>query len=69
MSGPLRVLILDDSPADAELAVAELRRAGFDPEWERVDTQADFRRRFRPIRTLYSPTAACPSSLPCKPWS
>ena len=27
---------------DAELMVHELRRAGFDPQWQRVDTEADF---------------------------
>lgn len=42
MSGPLRALILEGNPADAELVVAELRYAGFDLEWERVDTRADF---------------------------
>ena len=36
MSRPLRVLILEDRPADTEL-----RRTGFDPEWRRVETEAD----------------------------
>jgi signal transduction histidine kinase len=36
----LRVLIVEDSPADAELVVLELRRAGFAPEPARVDTPA-----------------------------
>ncbi|HZQ49169.1 MAG TPA: response regulator [Candidatus Dormibacteraeota bacterium] len=40
---PLRVLIVEDSPADAELAVQELRRDGFEPRWERVETEADYR--------------------------
>lgn len=39
---PLRVLIAEDNAADADLIVHELRRAGFDPEWERVDTEAAF---------------------------
>lgn len=43
MPVPLRVLILEDSPADAELMLHELRRAGFDPDWVRVDTEADYR--------------------------
>jgi PAS domain S-box-containing protein len=38
----LRVLILEDRPADAELMVAELRRQGFDPDWTRVETETDF---------------------------
>ena len=35
---PLRVLIVEDSPADAELMLRELRRGGFAPIHERVDT-------------------------------
>ena len=42
MAIPLRVLILEDRPADAELMVHELRRAGFEPVWERVETEADY---------------------------
>lgn len=42
MSTPLRVLILEDHPADAELMMHELRRAGFDPTWNRVETEPDF---------------------------
>lgn len=38
----LRVLIVEDDPLDAELAVRELRKSGYDPEWQRVDTRADF---------------------------
>jgi signal transduction histidine kinase/DNA-binding NarL/FixJ family response regulator len=37
---PLRVLIVEDSPADAELAVMELRRARLAPEATRVETRA-----------------------------
>ena len=39
----LKVLILEDQPTDAELMVAELHRAGYEPDWRRVDTEADFR--------------------------
>ncbi|MGE3539372.1 MAG: ATP-binding protein [Candidatus Tectimicrobiota bacterium] len=39
---PVRVLILEDRPADAVLMVQELRRAGFDPVWRRVDTEEDY---------------------------
>jgi PAS domain S-box-containing protein len=42
MPQPLKVLIAEDNPADADLVVRELRRAGFEPEWQRVDTEAAF---------------------------
>ena len=42
MSKPLRVLVLEDNALDAEVVIRELRRAGFDPEWKRVETKADF---------------------------
>lgn len=42
MPKPVRVLILEDQPSDAELALLELRRAGYAPECERVDTEKDF---------------------------
>jgi PAS domain S-box-containing protein len=42
MTVPLRVLILEDRPADALLMVHELRRAGFDPVWQRVETEEDY---------------------------
>jgi len=42
MTPPLHLLILEDCEADAELMLHELRRAGFDPQWQRVDTEADF---------------------------
>ncbi len=38
MSIPLRVLLVEDSLADAELTLAELRRGGYQPLHERVDT-------------------------------
>lgn len=38
VSKPLRVLIVEDSPDDALLVLRELRRGGFDPVYERVDT-------------------------------
>lgn len=44
MSGrPIRLLILEDNADDAELALGELRRAGFDPTWHRVDDEAGFK--------------------------
>jgi DNA-binding NtrC family response regulator len=42
MTTPLKILIAEDSIDDVELVVAELRRAGFDPTWKRVDTEPDF---------------------------
>ena len=42
MANPIRVLILEDRRADAELMVAELRRAEFEPQWDLVDTEAAF---------------------------
>jgi C4-dicarboxylate-specific signal transduction histidine kinase len=38
MDSPLRVLVVDDSADDVELLIAALRRSGYEPEWERVDT-------------------------------
>ena len=42
MSRPLRVLLLEDRQDDARLILHELRRAGFEPAGERVETEADF---------------------------
>ncbi len=42
MSTKLKVLIVEDSAADAELALHELRRAGYDPEWKRVETEPEY---------------------------
>lgn len=39
---PLRVLVLEDNAVDAEMVVHALRRAGFDPDWKRVETKVDF---------------------------
>jgi len=44
MITPLKVLILEDREADAELMAYELRRAGFQPQWQRVDNQEDYAR-------------------------
>jgi two-component system sensor histidine kinase UhpB len=40
MGVPLRVLLVEDSEDDALLLVRMLRRGGFDPTWDRVDTAA-----------------------------
>lgn len=39
---PIQVLILEDREADAELMVYELHQAGFDPNWQRIDSETDF---------------------------
>ncbi|HUC83594.1 MAG TPA: response regulator, partial [Candidatus Acidoferrales bacterium] len=36
------ILIAEDSPEDAALLVRELRHAGFDPRWKRVEREPDF---------------------------
>ena len=40
----LYLLILEDNPDDAELAVKELERNGFNVKWTRVDTEKTFRK-------------------------
>jgi signal transduction histidine kinase/DNA-binding response OmpR family regulator len=41
MGTPLSVLIVEDSEDDARLVVRELRRAGYDPSYQRVETAAE----------------------------
>ncbi len=45
---PIRVLVAEDVPAHAELNLRELRRAGFDPQWVRVDTEPAFLEKLSP---------------------
>ena len=42
MSNPIRVLIVEDRPEDAELMQYQLRQNGFDPDWTRVDRESDY---------------------------
>jgi DNA-binding NtrC family response regulator len=42
MNKPLQLLIVEDRPEDAEMLLFELKRAGFDPQWTRVDTEPEF---------------------------
>jgi len=44
----IRVLILEDNPSDADLMVDELRRAGLDPQWKRVEIEQEFAARLTP---------------------
>ena len=43
VSRPLRVLIVEDSSDDALLVLRELRRGGFEPDYQRVETPEDLR--------------------------
>ncbi|MFZ4774088.1 MAG: response regulator [Terrimicrobiaceae bacterium] len=45
---PLQLLIVEDSPEDAELMVVELRRSGFDPVWHRVEDETSYLEALRP---------------------
>lgn len=45
---PLKILLAEDNPADAELMLRELRLAGFEVENERVETEAEFLSRLDP---------------------
>ncbi len=60
MPRPLNLLIVEDSPDDAELLVLELRRAGFAPKWKRVETEADFLKELRLLPDLI----LCDYSMP-----
>ena len=42
MATSLRVLILEDRSADAELMLHALRRAGYELDWRRVETELDY---------------------------
>lgn len=47
MKTPIRVLIAEDKSADAALVLRALRQADFEPEWERVETEAAFLEQLR----------------------
>ena len=42
MAVPLKLLILEDRPADAELLLFELQDAGYEADWQRVDSETDY---------------------------
>ncbi len=52
MTTPLNVLIVEDRTADAKLMLAELRQAGFESHWCRVDTEADYLAHLEPVPDL-----------------
>jgi PAS domain S-box-containing protein len=41
-SVPIRVLLLEDRAEDGELILHELRKSGFAPSWERLETEAEY---------------------------
>ena len=43
MRTPVRILIVEDQPADAELMVEALEDSGFDVSWQLVSTEATYR--------------------------
>ena len=43
MPSPIHVLIVEDSPDDAQLLLMELSRGGFDPVAKRVETAEEMR--------------------------
>jgi DNA-binding response OmpR family regulator len=42
MSEAIRVVIVEDDAADADLMVRELKRGGFAPQWARVQTEEEY---------------------------
>src|SRR5438552_3673705 len=42
MPTPLRLLLLEDEPADARRILHELEQAGYEPTGERVQTERDY---------------------------
>jgi CheY-like chemotaxis protein len=60
MSQPIKILIVEDDANDAELMVHELYRAGFDPHWLRVETEADYLNNLSPDLDLILSDYAMP---------
>ncbi|MGH7057430.1 MAG: GAF domain-containing protein, partial [Acetobacteraceae bacterium] len=50
MEQELRLLVLEDSAAQAELAVRALEKAGLDCAWRRVESEMEFRAGLRELR-------------------
>ena len=50
MQSQLKILMVEDAPADAELAMRELKKAGIAYEMVRVETKAVFLRKLEEFR-------------------
>jgi diguanylate cyclase (GGDEF)-like protein/PAS domain S-box-containing protein len=61
MAEEIKLLIVEDVPTDAELAVRELRRAGLSCKVMRVDTEADY---LRQLEAFVPELILCDFSLP-----
>jgi len=48
MAHKIKVLIVEDNPEDAQLLVRELKRSGFDFDWQRVDTEPEYLAKLNP---------------------
>jgi DNA-binding NtrC family response regulator len=57
----LRILLIEDSDNDAQLLLREIRRAGYDVEYERVETPEAMRRN---LETRVWDVVLCDYSLP-----
>src|SRR5204862_3585803 len=42
MSTPIHLLIVEDSTDDTDLLLDNLKQAGFEPDWQRVETEEDY---------------------------
>src|SRR5258708_20069954 len=68
MAEPLRVLIFEDRPDDADLIARHLRDAGLNAVWERVDTEAGYAAKLHPgldliIADYHLPQFGAPRAL------
>ena len=68
MTTPLRLLILEDQSADAELMLLQLERAGFAARWQRVETEREFTAALGPELDLSWPTTSCPTTTRFGRW-
>ncbi len=66
MAGRLRVVIVEDVPADAELIAEQLRRDGLDVDWSRVDTEAAYRAALSPLPDVIISDCKLPSFGPAR---
>jgi PAS domain S-box-containing protein len=52
MATPIKVLLIEDQPDDAELMMAQLGDAGFETNWRRVETKNDYLENLDPALDL-----------------